>query len=701
MVGDSVGGVEEVCTGNVTAGGGVVGDSERFGRCMSETASDSDEEGSVEVLKYKKVANRTKPVATTLPEEYRIVRREHPDPLRDLPMLPTRPPDFVPGQRYTQERYEAMELDSEAFLWEEERKLVHHVIKANEMGLAWDESEKGSFREEFYPPIVMPTIEHTPWNERSIPIPPGILKEVMQYIRNKIASGVYEASNSSYRSNWFCVPKKNGKIRLVHNLQPLNRVTIRDSAVPPFTEQLAERFGGRACYGVLDLFVAFDQRKLDLRSRDLTTFSTPLGTFRLTAIPMGWTNSFQIMQGDVTFALKDEIPANTIPYADDVPIRGPLTRYSAADGAFETIPDNPGIRRFVWEHMEVVNRILHRMKIVGGTFSGQKSVWCAPSAVVLGHLCTIQGREPDKERLQRILDWPPCTSVSEVRSFLGTMGWVRNFIARYALISRPLVELTRKGNVFVFGEREEAAMQELKETLAKSPALKAIDYESGREVVLAVDSSVMGVGFILLQVGEDGKRYPNRFGSIAWNNREKNYSQAKLELYGLMRALRAVRLYIFGVPKLTVEVDAKYIKGMLNNPDVQPNAIVNRWIATILLFQFQLVHVPAAKHTGADGLSRRPRAPEDEDEEEDVEDWIDRVNGFSLWELEKEGVAVCERVGEEGDVLAIESDGEEGVESEGGSEAEEAGESASVVEEVQEVPRDVKAQFRDQGIEQT
>jgi hypothetical protein len=32
---------------------------------------------------------------------------------------------------------------------------------------------------------------------------------------------------------------------------------------------------------------------------------------------------------------------------------------------------------------------------------------------------------------------------------------------------------------------------------------------------------------------------------------------------------------------------------MLNNPDIQPNATINRWIAGILLFDFKLVHVPA------------------------------------------------------------------------------------------------------------
>jgi hypothetical protein len=39
--------------------------------------------------------------------------------------------------------------------------------------------------------------------------------------------------------------------------------------------------------------------------------------------------------------------------------------------------------------------------------------------------------------------------------------------------------------------------------------------------------------------------------------------------------LHAVCVFIFSVKNLTVEVDAKYIKGMINNPDLQPNATIN------------------------------------------------------------------------------------------------------------------------------
>jgi hypothetical protein len=95
---------------------------------------------------------------------------------------------------------------------------------------------------------------------------------------------------------------------------------------------------------------------------------------------------------------------------------------------------------------------------------------------------------------------------------------------------------------------------------------------------------------------------------------------------------QAVKLFIVGVQNLVVEVGAKYIKGMINNPDIQPNTTINQWITGILLFRFKLVHVPGIMH-GPDGLSRRRRQPEDEITMDDLDDhesddWINRDYGL-------------------------------------------------------------------------
>jgi len=100
-----------------------------------------------------------------------------------------------------------------------------------------------------------------------------------------------------------------------------------------------------------------------------------------------------------------------------------------------------------------------------------------------------------------------------------------------------------------------------------------------------------------------------------------------LELYSLFQALNATKIWLIEAKKLVMEVDAQYIKGMLNKPDLHPNTVMNRWIAAILMFDFELVHMPGAKHKGLDGLSRRRVAESEEEGEgiEEVEEWVDEM----------------------------------------------------------------------------
>ncbi|ETW76901.1 hypothetical protein HETIRDRAFT_243027, partial [Heterobasidion irregulare TC 32-1] len=179
------------------------------------------------------------------------------------------------------------------------------------------------------------------------------------------------------------------------------------------------------------------------------------------------------------------------------------------------------------------------------------------------------------------------------------------WIPNYSQIARPLTELVRKNTDFIWDDRREKAFNMLKQLVSSAPALRPIDYESLNPIILSVDSSYVAVGFILSQLDDQGRRRPARYGSLPMSEVESRYSQPKLELFGLYRALRHYRLYIIGVKNLYVEVDAKYIKGMLNSPDLQPNAAINRWIQGILLFDFTLVHVPAERFKAEDALSRR------------------------------------------------------------------------------------------------
>jgi RNase H-like domain found in reverse transcriptase len=91
----------------------------------------------------------------------------------------------------------------------------------------------------------------------------------------------------------------------------------------------------------------------------------------------------------------------------------------------------------------------------------------------------------------------------------------------------------------IWDKRHQAAFNEIKSRISSAPVLQPIDYESENPVVLSVDSSCEAVGFILSQLEADGKtKHSAQYGSVPMGPTESRYSQSKLELFGLYRALQ-------------------------------------------------------------------------------------------------------------------------------------------------------------------
>jgi len=223
----------------------------------------SDTDASARVFKYKPVVKKVKSVPAMLPKEFHTTCKIVGDPLANMPTLPMHPLDFAPTGRYDTKAHDIIDVNHPRdFLLPEECKLMHHFMMLFECSFAWNETQKGSFHQDFFPLIKIPVILHVPWALHNIPIPPGIYNDIVKIIWDKIALGTYEPLSSSYHSCWFTVLKKNGKLHIVHDLQLLNAVTICNSAMSPFTEQLAESFDSHSCFGLLDLFVRYDEHPI-------------------------------------------------------------------------------------------------------------------------------------------------------------------------------------------------------------------------------------------------------------------------------------------------------------------------------------------------------------------------------------------------------------------------------------------------------
>ena len=161
------------------------------------------------------------------------------------------------------------------------------------------------------------------------------------------------------------------------------------------------------------------------------------------------------------------------------------------------------------------------------------------------------------------------------------------FIHNFSKHANPLVHLVRKGTPFEFGPTHIAVQEDLQKVLLESPTLQPINYSSDSLVILAVDTLQTTVGFYLCQEDPDNpcKCYFTRFSSIALNEHEHRFSQPKLELYRLFCTLCTYKIFIVGVWNLIMEVNTRYIKGMLNNLDTTPSVMLwnDAWTLTIRL----------------------------------------------------------------------------------------------------------------------
>ena len=359
--------------------------------------------------KYKKVALKHKPVAVGDPNapipQFKEIEL---GTLSDLPSNPLPIEDFPFTEKFTRERVNAI-MDSvpKGFLKKAEMELLMHVVGLHQKAFAYSSKERGVFNEEYFPDYVIRTVPHTPWEEKPIRFPRATEVEIIKIIKERQQGGVYEPSQSAYRSKIFVVEKKGGTLRVVHDLQKLNSITIRDAGLPPRVDAFAEEFAGYSIYGIADLYSGYDACTLAKESRHLTSFHAyGLGPQQLTCLPQGFTNSV-IEFCRRTFHIIKGMSDRAGVFVDDIAVKGPPTLYNN-----EPILENPNIRRFVWEYAHTLHELLSRIEVAGVTVSGKKFVLATPELELVGRIVSIDGQQVSHGTMSKIMKWKACGNVS-------------------------------------------------------------------------------------------------------------------------------------------------------------------------------------------------------------------------------------------------------------------------------------------------
>ncbi|GJX58583.1 putative reverse transcriptase domain-containing protein [Tanacetum coccineum] len=164
-------------------------------------------------------------------------------------------------------------------------------------------------------------------------------------------------------------------------------------------------------------------------------------------------------------------------------------------------------------------------------------------------------------------------------------------------MAKPMTKLTQKKVKFVWGDKQEAAFQLLKQKLCSAPILALP--EGSEDFIAYCDASKKGLGAVLMQ-REKVIAYASRQLKI----HEKNYTTHDLELGAVVFALKIWRHYLYGT-KCTVFTDHKSLQHILNQKEL--NMRQRRWLELLSDYDCEIRYHPGKANVVADALSRKER----------------------------------------------------------------------------------------------
>jgi hypothetical protein len=281
-------------------------------------------------------------------------------------------------------------------------------------------------------------------------------------------------------------------------------------------------------------------------------------------------------QAAIESTLSDEMP-NRIIYQDDIAI-GAKTED---------------------ELERLVQRILSQLNDSGMKINERKCVFKTRQLSFLGHVITNGKVTPDPVLVQKIVSLRTPTDRKSLLSFLGLVNFYGRYIDKLSDIIEPLASLRSKGTIFHWGERQQAAFDQVKSLLTCAPVVHPYDVTKHTEVT--TDASEYGIAGILSQDG-----HPIMYMSRRLTSAKRAYSNIERKALAIVWCTFRARHFLIGT-KFTLKCDHQPLEFIFHPRRELPkvtSARILRWAIQLMGFDYEIQYVRGNTIPHADALSR-------------------------------------------------------------------------------------------------
>ncbi|KAI5193332.1 hypothetical protein NEMIN01_2480, partial [Nematocida minor] len=419
-------------------------------------------------------------------------------------------------------------------------------------------------------------------------IPQALQEGATKLLKLYEKTGVIRESTSEWRNRVFVkseqTPDGKTKLRLLSDMTLLNDITRRMNYEIPDMKEILEKMQGSKYFSIIDLKDGYFQIKLREEDRHKTAFRIMGRTYEYCSMPMGYMNAPMIFQKMMDEILGELIKTNKVAvYMDDIVI------YTKTEK----------------EHMETVKKVMDKLKENNLRINIKKTRLERSEVKLLGLKVNGSNRKPIEMKRNEALRFPKPETAKEMHSFMGKMGYYRDFIQGFAILEMPLrgcmeKAIERKENI-EWTQTAEDAYVIMRQRLRDAKGLILPHYE--KKFILTTDACDYGLGAVLEQETHLGE-IPITFMSKALTQTERGYGITEKELYAIVWSVEKLQYYLKG-RKFHVRTDHKALLEIRKKKDFgKNNGRITRWLEKLSEFDFTIEYKPGNRLIPADVASR-------------------------------------------------------------------------------------------------